>query len=99
MFSHILKEPIRRPQRGQVPVHIRRQRNDVLGQLSEVKRKLFYERHQGETRSMLVEHGHSNMELTGYTDNYIKVSLPYDETLINQVVSVELGHLMLPAIL
>ena len=76
---------------GQVPVHIRRQRNDVLGQLSEVKRKLFYERHQVETRSMLVEHGHSNMELTGYTDNYIKVSLPYDETLINQVVSVELG--------
>lgn len=76
---------------GQVPMHVRRQRNEVLGQLSEVKRKLFYGKHQGEIRPMLVEHGHSKTELTGYTDNYIKVSLPYNETLVNRVIPVELG--------
>jgi len=74
-----------------VPVHIRRQRNDILTGLSELKRKQFYEKHRGQVRPMLVEHGHSTTELTGYTDNYIKVSLPYDASLINKVVDIELG--------
>ncbi|MCO6462151.1 MAG: tRNA (N(6)-L-threonylcarbamoyladenosine(37)-C(2))-methylthiotransferase MtaB [Saprospiraceae bacterium] len=74
-----------------VPMHIRRQRNEILSDLSETKRRAFYKKHQGEMRPMLVEHGHSTEELTGYTDNYIKVSLPYNPKLINQVIPVELG--------
>ena len=74
-----------------VPMHTRRLRNETLTELSEIKRKKFYENHQGESRSMLVEHGHSKDELTGYTDNYIKIVIPYDSSLINNVITVELG--------
>lgn len=74
-----------------VPMHTRRLRNETLTELSEIKRKKFYEKHQGESRPMLVEHGHSKDELTGYTDNYIKIAIPYDSSLINNVITVELG--------
>jgi len=73
-----------------VPVHIRRQRNEVLTELSEIKKHEFYKKHQGENRPMLVEHGASTEHLFGYTDNYIKVRLPYDSSLINKVVMTEL---------
>jgi threonylcarbamoyladenosine tRNA methylthiotransferase MtaB len=28
----------------------------------------------------------------GYTDNYVKVKLPYNESLVNQVISVKIGQ-------
>lgn len=73
-----------------VPVHIRRQRNEILSELSEEKRHAFYQKHQGDVRPMLVEHGSSKDYLTGYTDNYVKVKIPYDESLINTIVQVQL---------
>ena len=73
-----------------VPVHIRRQRNEILSELSEEKRLNFYKQHQGNTRPILVEHGSNKDYLTGYTDNYVKVKIPFEANLINKVVSVEL---------
>jgi len=73
-----------------VPVHIRRQRNEILSELSEEKRLNFYKQHQGNTRPILVEHGSNKDYLTGYTDNYVKVKIPFEANLINRVVSVEL---------
>ena len=36
---------------------------------------------------------HSNNEglISGFTDNYIKISLPFDDSLVNEVRMVEIG--------
>ncbi len=56
-----------------VPVHIRRERNAILRQLSDEKSKAFHSRHKNTSRPVLFESlGTGSMQ--GYTDNYIRVS-------------------------
>ena len=65
----------------------------MLSILSEKKRRHFYEQSLGEQRQVLFEK-HSNAALmSGYTDNYIKVELPFDESLLNTVSNVELNSI------
>jgi threonylcarbamoyladenosine tRNA methylthiotransferase MtaB len=74
----------------QVPLNERRRRNKMLNILSDKKRRYFYEQHLGETRTVLFE-AHRNKDLmSGFTDNYIKVELPYDPAMINEMRPVEL---------
>ena len=40
----------------------------------------------GETRKVLFEHHDKNGMMEGYTDNYIRVSTPYREEWVNEVV-------------
>lgn len=75
---------------GIVPVHIRRERNEMLRILSEKKRRHFYEQQAGSKRSALIEAKEVNGKMFGFTDNYVKVCLDYDENLINQIVEVDL---------
>ena len=48
---------------------------------------------------MLFEHGDEPAEslateqLFGYTDNYIRVAIPYDRNLFNSIETVQLGHI------
>lgn len=71
---------------GVVPVHIRKQRNATLRDLSEKKMNYFTTLHNGHTRPVLFEHAEKNGLMEGYTDNYIKVSKPFDESKVNQMV-------------
>jgi threonylcarbamoyladenosine tRNA methylthiotransferase MtaB len=74
----------------QVPLQERRRRNEMLTILSDKKRRHFYQQHLGETRTVLFE-SHRNKDLmAGFTDNYIKVELPYDPLLLNEMKPVEL---------
>ena len=73
-----------------VSVEERRRRNEVLRLLSDKKLNYFYQQQLGETRPALMESKNVEGFLTGFTDNYVKVLLPYDERLINQVVPVQL---------
>lgn len=75
---------------GVVPVHIRRERNEMLRILSEKKRRHFYEGQAGSKRSALIEAKEVEGKMFGFTDNYVKVCLDYDESLINQIVEVDL---------
>lgn len=78
---------------GVVSVEERRRRNEMLSILSEKKRRHFYEQSLGEQRQVLFEK-HSNAALmSGYTDNYIKIELPFDESLLNTVSNVELNSI------
>jgi len=77
---------------GVIPVEERRRRNKVLRALSDKKRQAFYQSHLGETRTVLVEQSKEEGRLTGYTDNYIKVSLPADAASLNNLVEVELSE-------
>jgi threonylcarbamoyladenosine tRNA methylthiotransferase MtaB len=76
-----------------VPVNIRRQRNEALRNLSLKKKQAFYQSHLGTSRPVLFEKSKKEGMMTGFTDNYIKVELPYDSGLVNQIEDFSLGQL------
>lgn len=76
---------------GVVPVEERRRRNKVLRELSDKKRLAFYESHLEENRPVLFEQSKEEGMMTGYTDNYIKVELPLQPDLINEIFTVNLS--------
>jgi threonylcarbamoyladenosine tRNA methylthiotransferase MtaB len=78
---------------GIVPVHERRERNEMLTILSEKKRRAFYEQHMDETRPVLFEKHKNPTLLAGFTDNYIKIEAPFDADLLNQIQSVHLKEI------
>lgn len=73
-----------------VPPEEKHRRSQVLLELSERKLTAFYEAHIGEMARVLVEHTQHGEWMHGFTENYIKVELPYDERLSNEVRSVRL---------
>lgn len=70
-----------------VPIPVRQERNKILRNLSYQKMQYFTQQHTGQTRKVLFEHANKNGMMDGYTDNYIKISAPYDEQLVNQVTN------------
>ena len=76
-----------------VPLEERRRRNQMLNILSEKKRRYFYEQHLEETREVLFEQSKENGKMSGFTDNYIRVDLPLDESLLNQLAPVRLNRI------
>jgi threonylcarbamoyladenosine tRNA methylthiotransferase MtaB len=77
---------------GSVPIEVRRERNKILTNLSLKKQKAFYDRFVGETRKVLVEKSKDPSLLTGFTDNYLKVEMPFEPGLRNHLVDVELNE-------
>lgn len=69
-----------------VPVNIRHERNKALRNLSYMKMQYFESQHTGQTRKVLFENHNKNGMMEGYTDNYIRVSVPYQTTLENSIV-------------
>ncbi|MBK9419608.1 MAG: tRNA (N(6)-L-threonylcarbamoyladenosine(37)-C(2))-methylthiotransferase MtaB [Flavobacteriales bacterium] len=82
-----------------VPMNIRRERTKQLRILGSKLQREFYESHVGETRQVLFEHGDETSgvaiaeDLYGYTDNYIRVAIPFDAQLINAMATVRIGAL------
>lgn len=66
-----------------VPVHVRKERNKMLRILSEKKQRAFYGQHVNTKRRVLFEAENKDGFIHGFTDNYIKVSVPFSPTLIN----------------
>lgn len=78
---------------GVVPMHVRRERNEMLRILSEKKRRHFYSQYLGQTREVLFENHKNTTLLTGFTDNYIKIELKKDENtegVVNWILPVAL---------
>ncbi len=69
--------------------HCRSQR---LLELSDGKTHAFYARHIGQTMPVLLERPKTGMPMHGFTPNYIRVEVPFDAALDNQVVQVRLGE-------
>ncbi len=76
-----------------VPVSVRKERNKMLRILSEKKQRNFYNQHIGSTRKVLFESENKNGFITGFTDNYIKTSVPYSKNLINKLEEINLVNL------
>ena len=70
---------------GVVPVEERRERNKMLTILSEKKKRHFYEQFLGTEREVLFEQHKNPDYLTGFTDNYLKVEIPFQEGLVNSL--------------
>jgi threonylcarbamoyladenosine tRNA methylthiotransferase MtaB len=75
---------------GVVSVHERRERNEMLRILSEKKRRNFYSQHLSSQRPVLFEAKNQEGKMYGFTDNYIKVGIPFNENLINKIGIVHL---------
>jgi threonylcarbamoyladenosine tRNA methylthiotransferase MtaB len=69
-----------------VPVHVRNERTKILRSLSYKKMQHFTREHSGETRKVLFEGHHKNGMMEGYTDNYIKISIPFKEEWSNEIL-------------
>lgn len=69
-----------------VPMDVRRQRTGQLRNIGSKLMRAHYERHLGTTRPVLFEYGDEGEmsgQIFGYTDNYIRVALPYRADLAN----------------
>ena len=67
-----------------VPKEEQRRRVDVLLQLSEQKLKAFYQKHKGTQATVLWEAACKGKQMSGWTENYIRVTAPYNKQKINQ---------------
>ncbi len=69
-----------------VPVNKRQDRNKQLRNLSFKKMQFFTEQHHSQTRKVLFESAAKGGMMEGYTDNYIRITTPFREEWVNQLV-------------
>lgn len=67
-----------------VPQAERERRSQVLHEISNRKLAHFYSEHKGEKATVLWEAKKDGDKMYGFTENYIKVSRPYDKKRVNQ---------------
>lgn len=73
-----------------VPMNVRRERSKQLQILSEKKKRRFYESQHGRKLKTLFEQEESDGYMFGFTENYVRVKVPYNEKLVNQVIETTL---------
>ncbi len=76
-----------------VPMEVRRERTRQLRILGNKLQRAFLERHLGTTRPVLFESEEQDGHMLGFTDNYIRVSAPFEQALTNTIIPVELGRI------
>ena len=76
-----------------VPIIIRNQRSKMLRSLSEKKRRSFYNSQINKRRSILFESENKYGYIHGYTDNYVKVKIPWDPKFSNKLISAKMEYI------
>lgn len=76
-----------------VPMNIRRERSTQLHILSDKKKRKFYEENIGTTRTVLFEHEEDEGIMYGFTENYVKVKIPFDAQLTNTFQRIRLTEI------
>ena len=66
-------------------------RSQMLLALSDEKTRAFYASHIGKEAVVLMEKSKSGTPMHGFTDNYVRVELPHDNSLDNQLLRVRMG--------
>ena len=79
---------------GSVPVAERKRRNKMLRILSEKKKMEFYRTQLGKTLPVLWEHENKNGMMYGFTENYVRISKPYDQKWVNQIENITLDKIL-----
>jgi threonylcarbamoyladenosine tRNA methylthiotransferase MtaB len=75
---------------GVVPANVRSKRSKMLRGLSVKKRRAFYETQIGSNRTVLFESENKEGYIHGFTENYVKVKMPWDPALVNTLQEVQL---------
>jgi threonylcarbamoyladenosine tRNA methylthiotransferase MtaB len=78
---------------GVVPKKVRHKRSKMLRGLSVKKRRAFYETQLGTTRSVLFEGENRLGYIHGFTENYVKVKMPWNPHLVNTLQQVNLDRI------
>lgn len=76
-----------------VPVNVRNQRSKKLRSLSEKKKRDFYNSQLTKNKSILFESENKYGYIHGYTDNYVKVRVPWDPKLSNKLINAKLENI------
>lgn len=76
-----------------IPIPERKKRTSILRRLSAKKRFEFSQKFVGSVRKVLFEEEERDGFIQGWTDNYIRVSIPYSEKLSNQIVDCKLQEM------
>ncbi len=76
-----------------VPVEVRKERNRMLTILSEKKKQAFYRQFENSLRPVLFEKENKDGLMFGFTDNYLRVAVPFDPAHVNAVLHVQLSGL------
>lgn len=77
----------------EVPMNIRRERTKQLRILSSKIQRAFYEKHMNTTRPVLFEYEEHEGRMLGFTDNYVRVTMPFDQAAVNNVLPVVIGRI------
>ena len=75
-----------------VPQKERERRSKVLHAISAKKTEAFYKEHQGYEGTVLWESAQKDGLMYGFTENYIKVSCPYDRAKVNTFERIIVQH-------
>ena len=71
----------------------RNKRSKILRSLSIKKRRYFYESQLGKNHKVLFESENKKGYITGFTENYIRVRVPWDPKLANTLLKVKLDRI------
>lgn len=77
-----------------VPMNVRHERSRSLHSLSDKKRRAFYQAHAGSARKVLFENDVEEGRIHGFTDNYIRVAVPVEMSLINELKEVRIEEII-----
>lgn len=75
---------------GVVPKQKRVERSKKLRILSDKLQRAYYQKYLGTTQTALMEQENKNGFLFGFTDNYIKVKIPYSEEIMQKKIKIKL---------
>jgi threonylcarbamoyladenosine tRNA methylthiotransferase MtaB len=73
-----------------VPMEKRKERSKMLHILSDKKKRAFYEQNIGSERSVLFEAEEDEGMMYGFTENYVKVKVPFNASYVNSFQKVKL---------
>ncbi len=73
-----------------VPQDVRKKRSKMLRGLSAKKRRAFYESQLGTNRTVLFESENKEGYIHGFTENYVKVKMPWNPSYVNTLHQVKL---------
>ncbi len=73
-----------------VPMNIRKERSKQLHILSDKKKRAFYEKNIGRKEIVLFENENNDGYMFGFTSNYVKIKMPFDEAMTNTFQNIEM---------
>lgn len=76
-----------------VPMETRFERNKILRIMSEKKKRAFYSEFLQKERKVLWESEKDEEMISGFTDNYVKVRIPWNDGLPNTITNVKISSI------